>query len=581
MRGVRGALGAVAILTAALVAPVRAQGTTELVSVATSGAQGNDISARFSVPAISADGKIVAFDSQAKNLVPGDSNNFVDVFVRNRNTNTLERVSVSSAGVQGNGTSTRPGLDASGNLVLFDSGASNLVTGDTNSVLDVFVRDRAAGTTSRVSVSSAGAQGNGASYSPMISANGRFVTFISIASNLIPGDTNGVEDVFVRDLLLGTTERVNVSSTGVPANNSTTLTNISGDGNVVAFMSFADNLVPNDLNDQIDLFAHDRTTGITELVSVSTTGTQADFASEFPTLSADGRYVAFWSSATNLVPGDTNERQDAFVRDRLLGTTERVSVSTGGAEGDGNVQDPGIRGFTASGPDITGDGRYVTFFSTSRNLVAGDTNTCGPNWQSPAGRCPDVFVRDRLLGTTVRVNVSTAGAQANYWSGDPVISDDGTTVAFFSAASTLAAGDLNTCLGFQGFPGQCPDVFVHEVPQAAAGPGSVGADLRIGKTGTAAVRLTWGPSCSSGAANYAIYEGVVGTWYSHTSIDCSDDGANLTEDVVPGDGGRYYLVVPEGASFAEEGSYGTSSAGAERPPGTTVCAPQQNVAACP
>jgi hypothetical protein len=568
------------LVAAAFIGSLHAQSTTEIVSVATSGQQGNDISARFSVPAISANGRIVAFDSQATSLVSGDSNHVVDVFVRDRDAGTTDRVSVSSAGVAGNGTSTRPTIDASGNLVVFDSSASNLVASDTNSVLDVFVHDRTNHTTSRVSVSSAGAQGNGASYSPMISANGRYVTFISIASNLVPNDTNGVEDAFVRDLQLGTTERVSLSTAGVPGNNSTTLTSISGDGNVVVFMSFSSNLVPNDTNGTLDLFSRDRTTGVTEFVSVNDAGEQANGTSSWPNVSGDGRYVAFWSDATNLVSGDTNNLTDAFVRDRLLGTTERVSVGSNGEQGDGNVSDPGIRGFNASGPDITADGRFVTFFSTARTMVAGDTNTCGPIWQTPQGRCPDVFVRDRLNGTTTRVSVAADGTQANYWAGDSVISDDGTTVAFFSAASTLVAGDFNVCAGFSSFAGQCPDVFVHATPAAPAGPGSVGTDLRLGKTGTPSIRLTWGASCSTLAADYAIYEGVIGSWYSHTALDCSA-GSDLTEDVIPGDGGRYYLVVPLSAGVTEEGSYGTDSAGAPRPPGIATCAPQQNLAACP
>ena len=580
MRGAT-VLGAVAFAAAASFGSLQAQSTTEIVSVATSGAQGNDISARFSVPAVSANGKIVAFDSQATTLVSGDSNHVVDVFVRDRNTGTTDRVSVSSAGVPGNGTSTRPTIDAAGNLIVFDSSASNLLGagGDTNSVLDVFVHDRTTHTTSRVSVSSTGQQGNGASFSPMISANGRYVTFISIASNLVPNDTNGTEDAFVRDLLLGTTQVVSVSSAGVLGNNDTTLTSISGDGNVVAFMSFSSNLVPNDTNDTLDLFSHDRTTGVTEFVSVNNAGEQANGSSEWPNVSGDGRYVAFWSDATNLVAADTNDRRDVFVRDRLLGTTERVGIGNNGEQGDADAEPAGIRGFNASGPDITSDGRFVTFFSTARNLVPGDTNTCGPVWQSPPGACPDVFVRDRVAGTTRRVDVSGAGAEANYWAGDSVISDDGSTVAFFSAASTLVPGDLNTCLGFSSFLGQCPDVFVRVTPVASNGPGRVNDDLRIGKTVAPAIRLQWGPSCSAGATDYAIYEGVVGSWYSHTQIDCSDGGANLTEDVVPGAGNRYYLVVP--LDPTEEGSYGTDSSGTERPRGAVTCAPLQNVAACP
>jgi Ca2+-binding RTX toxin-like protein len=172
--------------------------------------------------------------------------------------------------------------------------------------------------------------------------------------------------------------------------------------------------------------------------------------------------VVFWSNADNLVPNDLNGRSDGFVRDVVAGTTERFSVGNEEQEGDGNTPEPGVRGFTASAPDITPDGRYITFFSSSANLVAGDTNTCPPVFDQFPGKCPDAFVRDRVAGTTVRVNVAPDGSEADDRTADAVISDDGKVVAFFSAANNLVAGDANTCPGFMRFPGNCPDIIVHD-----------------------------------------------------------------------------------------------------------------------
>jgi hypothetical protein len=452
-------------VAAVATSPIRsawaAPAVTELVSVGTNGRQGNNISGRFAGPAINANGKVVAFDSIATTLVPSDTNRSADVFVHDRRTNTTERVSVGSDGRQANGFSSRPALDASGNLVTFDSAATNLVRGDDNQALDVFVHDRMAHQTSRVSVSSAEVQGNGSSNSPSLSANGRFISFVSTASNLVPGDTNGVEDIFVRDLVAGTTQLVSLRSDGGQANSSTTAASISPGGRWVAFSSFASNLVPGDTNGLFDVFIHDRQTGLTELVSLSDNEKLGDAPSTTPSVSRGGKFVAFWSDATNLVPGDTNGRRDIFVRDRIAGTTERVSVNDNEHQANGNSQDPAVRGFTASGPDITADGRFVTFFSSATNLVRGDTNTCPPVFDQVPGQCPDVFVRDRLAGTTVRVNLSSDGTQANERSSDPVISENGQVVAFFSAAANLVPNDTNVCPGFDEFAGNCPDIFLH------------------------------------------------------------------------------------------------------------------------
>jgi hypothetical protein len=431
--------------------------STELVSISSTGEQGNEES---HMPCISADGRFVAFSSFASNFVPGDTNavpwdrwSGSDVFVRDRLTGTIECVSVSSAGEQGNGPSgwDNVAISADGGFVAFSAHASNLVPGDTNgtpgdlfSGSDVFVRDRLARTTERVSVSSTGEQGNGNSGlgSVGISADGGFVAFWSYADNLVPGDTNGLADVFVRDRLAGTTERVSVSSAGEEGDGPSGGDNvaISADGRLVAFGSLAGNLVPGDTNGLADVFVRDRLRGTTERVSVSSASEQANGGSGWPSvsISSDGRFVAFWSYADNLVTGDTNYCADLFVRDLVAATTERVNVSSTGQQADRDVNEEAGWPFF---PAISADGRFVAFPCLATNLVAGDTNDG-----------PDIFVRDRQTGTTERVSVSNGGEQGNYGALDVSMSADGRFVAFSSWGTNLVVGDTN---GYM-------DVFVHD-----------------------------------------------------------------------------------------------------------------------
>jgi uncharacterized repeat protein (TIGR01451 family) len=203
--------------------------------------------------------------------------------------------------------------------VAFRSDADNLVPGDTNGVTDIFVHDRVTLKTRRVSVDSDGVQGNGASSGiPAISADGRFVAFMSAADNLVPEETNGVTDIFVHDRTTHETFLVSVTSGGVPATGGSELPTLSADGRFVAFRSLADNLVPDDTNDRYDVFVHDRTTQRTSRVSVASRGAQANDTSFFSAISADGRFVAFESIADNLVPGDQYINWDIIVHDRLL-----------------------------------------------------------------------------------------------------------------------------------------------------------------------------------------------------------------------------------------------------------------------
>jgi Tol biopolymer transport system component len=295
------------------------------------------------MPAISADGRFVAFESLATNLASGDTNGVSDVFVNDRMGFVTTRVSVSSSGAQANAESVNAAISADGRFVAFESLATNLVASDTNGVRDVFVRDRATGTTTRVSVSSSGAQGNGASSSPELSADGRFVAFLSQASNLVPGDTTvGNTDAFVHDRLTGQTTRVSVSSSGGQAIGETLFVAISGDGNVVGFASSAANLVPNDTNGATDVFVHVRATGQTARVSVSSAGVQGNDFSVAPSLNSNGQVVAFFSNASTLVSGDTNGTNDVFVHDRATGETVRASVANDGAQGNSFGERPSL-----------------------------------------------------------------------------------------------------------------------------------------------------------------------------------------------------------------------------------------------
>src|SRR5262245_61179871 len=245
---------------------------------------------------------------------------------------SIELASVDSSGQPGFGQSGYSSISAQGRFVVFNSGASNLVPGDTNEQLDVFVHDRLTGETTRVSVSSTGEQGNRAAGGGDISSDGRFVAFDSYAFNLVPNDTNSRDDVFLHDRVTAVTVRISVAADGTQGDRDCIAPKISSDGRVIVFTSEASNLVPGDNNHTYDVFAWERTTGKLERVSINTQGEEGNRRSEYGSISADGRYVAFQSFATNLVPGDRNKTADIFVRDRLLGTTTRVSVNSRGEE---------------------------------------------------------------------------------------------------------------------------------------------------------------------------------------------------------------------------------------------------------
>lgn len=406
--------------TAAHAAPV-----TDRVSVANAGQQANGASAN---PSVNLDGSLIAFSSSATNLTdvvvsPGQ------VYVRHTASRQTELVSRSTAGGAANGDALDPSISEDGRLVAFQSDASNLVPGDTNGVHDIFVRDRATGVTTRISVSTAGGQGNAISAQPAISGDGRYVAFTSAASNLVSGDTNGVGDIFVHDRALGQTTRASVGPAGVEGTGNSSKPSINRDGSRVAFHSSARNLTARaDTNSADDVFVASRTAVLLR-ASESSGSVQGNLSSRDAAISADGRTVVYQSAANNLVGGDTNSRRDVFRHDVINGLTTLVSAAgTGGAANGDSLA-----------PSISADGRRVAYSSTASNLVGTDAN----------GATSDVFVTDLAAAPGAQntlVSVSTGGTAANGTSAFSALSHNGLVTAYHSSATNLVAGDTNATL---------------------------------------------------------------------------------------------------------------------------------------
>ncbi|TWU35785.1 FG-GAP repeat protein [Novipirellula aureliae] len=432
-----------------------AAGQTQRVSVASDGSEAELAAGTF---AISGDGRYVTFASSATNLVPNDTNSKRDVFVHDRVTGLTKPISVASDGSEANDHSGQSVLSGNGRYVVFESRASNLVPGDTNGTTDIFVHDLQTGETRRVSVASDGTQANGFSSLPAISANGQYVTFESHAYNLVPGDTNIQRDIFVHNLQTGITELASVASDGTQGNRGGQRPSISADGRYVSFDTDATNLVDGDTNGEFDVFVRDRLTGTTTRASVSSTGAQSDRDALRSQISGDGRHVVFYSNATTLV-ANTFSRTQVFLHDLITGHTELVSVNDSGDPADENSGYPQ--------PTVSHDGRFVAFVSDGKNLVEGDTNNR-----------PDVFVRDRIDGTTERISVTNDGAQSTGRPTGAAIAANGLVVAFSSDATDLVAGDTNGVADIfvrgLGEPGLAsPELLVRNLDPVLADSGDV------------------------------------------------------------------------------------------------------------
>jgi Tol biopolymer transport system component len=371
------------------------------------------------------------------------------------------RVSVSSAGTEANDESGQPAVSGNGRFVAFQSKADNLVAGDDNGKEDVFVHDRDSGVVELVSLQPDGTPFPDLCGVPSLTDDGRLVAFEGRATDTdavyvrdrltgsttrlpspaggssrcfdarIAGDGNSVaflcnngewQRVFVRNLLTGTTTLVSVSSTGAAANGACERPSISRDGRFVAFASIADNLVSGDSNDKYDVFVHDLATGATRRVSVASNGDQGDDDSIEAAIAADGGSVGFASKAQNLVAGDDNGKSDVFVHDLLTAQTVRVSLDPQGNEVDKESDQPAL----------SADGRFVVFASQSDDLVAGDRN----------GK-QDVFRRDLVAGVTVRVSLARGGGDPNEDTLEPALAADAPVVAFTGKADNLVANDDN------------------------------------------------------------------------------------------------------------------------------------------
>jgi len=463
--------------------------STYRLSTGWDGSEANNGVSGFAAP-ISDDNQFVAFASTANNLVMGDSGSTADVFVAQLTVSApmmmmfnasaatftplptltwgaplsvyacdpardLSPASVDSNGTQGLYASDAPAISSTGRYIVFDSVADNLVTGDTNGVSDVFIYDRENCQTERVSVDASGVEGNGASELPYVSPNGRYVTFISSASNLIASDTNNQPDLFLKDRQTGTVTRILANtpyggfigddnqSIAYRSGNSIRLYNlstlvdtqilsltnlsvgrrfVSNDIRYFVFSSTDNNLVAGDTNGTADVFLYDRQTSQMARISISPTGAVPNGASFDASISGSCRYMVFTSSASNLVTGDTNGVPDIFFRDLITGALSRVSVSSSGVQGN-----------QASGSASISDcGRYVAFSSLATNLVTSDTNGT-----------VDVFAHDRTTGQTYVISRGTSGTPGNNTSDGPLISRNGDYITFWSIATNLLSGDAN------------------------------------------------------------------------------------------------------------------------------------------
>lgn len=402
-----------------------ALGTGEIVRVSTD-STGGEANGYSTEGAVSADGSHVCFSSASSSLVTGDANGFSDVFLKDTQTGAVKLVSTDSSESQGNGASDRCDISGDGRYVAFASLASNLVPNDTNGKEDVFVKDMLTGATTRLSTDSSGGQGlipYGFSYSsyPSISDDGRFVVFQSLIG-LNPEDYWHV-DIYLKDTVTGEIKWISSNNSGIGGNADSSHPSISANGQYVTFHSYASNLVSGDNGAPFnDVFVKDMTTGTIAGVSKNSLGAWGDSASSFPSVSADGRYIVFQSAASNLVPGDINSYTNIFVKDMETGGISLVSTDSSGNPGN----------FYSQKPDISADGRFVSFYSDASNLVLTDLNAAN-----------DVFLKDRMTNESYLISADPSGYAANGSSLFARLSDDGRYVNFLSFATNIVPDDNN------------------------------------------------------------------------------------------------------------------------------------------
>lgn len=492
---------------------IQAAGTFTRVSVSTSSEGANAMSSRGE---ISADGRFVAFESEADNLVAGDVNGVGDVFLRDLQLGTTVLVSSAASG---------PVISADGRFVAFESSSTNLTSlPDTNGFTDVYVKDMQTGTVTRASLSTTGAEPNHESEVLSISGDGRYVIFDSEADNLIPGDTNGHGDIFVRDMQANTTVGVTVSGNAGGFDGS-----ISLDGRFVVFNSSSTNFVPDDTNGRLDVFVYSMSTGQIVRASVNSGGVQGDWNSSEPSISGDGRYVTF-STASNFSTVDTYGYIQLYLRDMQAGTTTLATFRDGYAMvGESDAS------------EISADGRYVVYSFDDKG------DGMPTRW---------LYLYDRLAVTNTMV-VSTGTSNYEWNPLLPSISGDGRYLVFASSSPNLVAGDTNNLRDIflkdlQSLPDPSPTVVsaMHGCPNGCVSAADQFVDFLVKfsepVTGVDAADFTLTPgggiagaviSNVSGAGSDYIVHVDTGTGDGTLRLDVLDNGSIKDDNLNPLNGG--------------------------------------------
>lgn len=511
-----------------------------MISTSSTSALGTD---QADYPDITWDGRFVAFSSFATNLLdnsPATTGGRSHVYIRDRqqngaNAGTTTIMSVAPDGSEGNGQSIRPRISKDGRFVVFYSNATNLAApASTAGRNHVYLRDRQTGLTTRVTVSTAGAEGSAGSIFPNISADGRYVVYISAANNLVAGDTEGFQDVFVYDRLSGVNSRVSLAAGGGGAGgnaNSGDVANvdISETGQYVVFASAASNLVANDTNGLVDIFLHNRATGTTVRVNVGAGGAQTTTNhSTNPAVSANGLKIVFTSSASELVAGGTANRRHVYMRNIPTATTTRISVDFNGNEA---AADSGVHA-----PGISPEGNWVSFDSGAQGLVAGFASTALRN---------HVYLRNVISGVTQFCSFDTTALplllEGNSNSGSSALAANGSSMAFSSDASNLVAGDTNGQRDVFTFDQGCLLVTTHPASQAVC----------VGQTVTMSVAAVGGGIAYQWRKNGANIGGATFPTIIFGSVALADAGSY---DVVLNRGCNDVITLPAVLSVHARGS---------------------------
>jgi hypothetical protein len=473
----------------AFAVPVKLARPTQVSGVG--GLAGNDVSAD---PSVSADGNLVVFSSLASNLVTGDTNGVLDAYAWNRSAGTVTLASADANGNQFDTPSTDAKISPNGRYIAFDNGG------------DVYVKDLQTGALERISQPNSDPAGepDQPAYADGVTSSG-LVVFESKATNLVTGDTNGTSDVFVRQLQDAPIQQVSVSSDdvgGAEGNADSYAGTASDDGQYVVFASRASNLAANSTNGQAGIFIRDLATRTTTLVSGPSGGGQADGDASFPSISSNGQLVAFNSDATNLAAGNPSGYQQVYVWNLDTGALERASQTNDGTAGNGDSTEPAL----------SGDGSRVAFRSIATNLATGDTNGAD-----------DVFVQDLAQHLISRVNVTSKLTQANNSSFGPSLNNDGTIIAFPSDATNLTGSAAGT-------PEQIITSDITQLPLSGATPTITGT-AKVGDTLTAHARK-WGPSGVQFRYQwYASGTAITGATAATLNLAAAQEGKRITVKV--------------------------------------------------